>query len=763
MRLERASFRSKLARRVFFLFAVTSLAPLVVLATLAFRYMAGVSLDHAKVQLNRSSKTLAMSVLERLLLLQTEMQVVGANLDAGLGVRLPESVNLLRGRNEQRFSSVARIDEAGQVTPLVGIPPSVQPFSPAQLRHLQTGRSLVVVQAEEDADPRILFIRSEEPQAEGGPVLVAEVEHSFLWGGYDTASTSVGVCVVDTSGEMLFCPVPLPLSVRQRLVVDRQSVGEFEWSWGDATYLGSYWSLPLQYRFGNEEWIVVHTQARDDVLAPIARFRRQFTLVIVATLLLTVLVSVGLIRRTLDPIRQLREATDRVSHGNFEGEVRVAATDELGELADAFNMMAARLAQQFQMLAALSEIERGVPSAADEDEIIAIVLKTVFRLTACDKVAFCLLADDHHPEGKFRVHLLSDDGTEVLAAGGDDFDADHPRYLEPGKQRMRESASVPFMQRVLADRGCKIVTSTPLLIDAELVGIIGLGYSDSDGGNPDDRSTVRRVADQSLLALANRRLLAEQEELESQLRQNQKLESIGRLASGVAHDFNNILACVKGYAQLGLLEPEDTARITEFLQKIDVVSEKGSALVQHLLAFSRQQPRNPVVLDLSAQVQDTATMLRRLISDGIDLELQLEGDDALVQVDPNQLDVVLFNLVANARDAISGPGRILIATAEVAAADAPVVQREPAEVVGGWVVLTVADDGSGMSDETRQRIFDPFFTTKDIGSGTGLGLSTVYGIVEQHGGHIVVESELGEGTRFQIYLPAVRRLEEDRR
>jgi PAS domain S-box-containing protein len=243
--------------------------------------------------------------------------------------------------------------------------------------------------------------------------------------------------------------------------------------------------------------------------------------------------------------------------------------------------------------------------------------------------------------------------------------------------------------------------------------------------------------------------------LEEQLRQAQKLSGLGRLAGGLAHDFNNLLTVILGYTTelLSRHEPSDPALAS--LLEIRNAAEKGADLTSRLLAFSRRQVLHPEVLDLNAIVEDSRGMLRRLIGDNIKIATVLEPRVGPVRIDGGSFHQVLVNLAVNARDVMPDGGTLTITTASVS--------HPPAVLPpGDYVLLTVSDTGTGMTDEVCEHLFEPFFTTKEPGKGTGLGLSTVYGIVQQSGGHITVDTEAGCGTTFRIYLPSVQMKVADR-
>ena len=257
--------------------------------------------------------------------------------------------------------------------------------------------------------------------------------------------------------------------------------------------------------------------------------------------------------------------------------------------------------------------------------------------------------------------------------------------------------------------------------------------------------TERKAAEESRARLAM---------VEEQLRQSQKMEAVGRLAGGVAHDFNNLLTAISGYSDLLLHRLPEYSTLRRDVEEIRKAGDRAAALTRQLLAFSRRQVLQPKVLDLNAVVTNMGQMLRRLIGEDIELSTDLSPSLSRVKADPGQIEQVIVNLAVNARDAMPDGGRITIATADAELSPAYAVAH-PEVRPGPHVLLSVADTGHGMNDETQAHLFEPFFTTKERGKGTGLGLATVYGIVQQSGGHIRVNSAADRGSTFLIYLPRV--------
>ncbi len=249
--------------------------------------------------------------------------------------------------------------------------------------------------------------------------------------------------------------------------------------------------------------------------------------------------------------------------------------------------------------------------------------------------------------------------------------------------------------------------------------------------------------------------VTEQRTLERQLRMAQKMEAVGRLSGGIAHDFNNLLGVIIGYIQVlkRNLNPADSS--FEYADEIEKAGQRAVSLTRQLLAFSRQQILEPALVNLNTLVRDMENMLSRLIGEDIHLNLKFDPTVGWVRVDPGQIEQVVMNLAVNARDAMPDGGQLTIATKNVEL-DLAFAREHEGAIPGPYVALCVADTGVGMDPETQARIFEPFFTTKDRDKGTGLGLSTVYGVVKQSSGYVYVDSALGEGASFEVYLPRVK-------
>jgi len=255
-------------------------------------------------------------------------------------------------------------------------------------------------------------------------------------------------------------------------------------------------------------------------------------------------------------------------------------------------------------------------------------------------------------------------------------------------------------------------------------------------------------------AVERRRHEAEIQKHQSQVQHLQRLESVGQLAAGLAHDYNNILTVIHGHVTLALGDPKLQPKVASSLKVVLEAVERAANLTRQMLSFSRKQALQPQTVDLNAATASIGRLLERVLARKVVLKIEPSPDTPLVHADPGMLDQVLMNLAVNARDAMPNGGTLLISTGLVQI-DGPDARRHPEVRPGKFACLKVTDTGCGMDEATLRHIFDPFFTTKEPGKGTGLGLSTVFGIVKQHQGWIEVESEPGRGTTFRIFLPSL--------
>ncbi len=293
----------------------------------------------------------------------------------------------------------------------------------------------------------------------------------------------------------------------------------------------------------------------------------------------------------------------------------------------------------------------------------------------------------------------------------------------------------------------------PLASSQRVHGLIHVLLEPGARPSPLEEAFLPRAAALIGTELQRRRREEEHERLETQFLHAQKMEAVGRLAGGVAHDFNNILTAITSYSELGLLKLGAEHPLRRNFEEILAAADRAALLTQQLLAFSRRQILAPRLIDLNAIIADMGKMLRRLLGEDVDVVLKIGDGLPPVFADPAQVEQVLVNLAVNSRDAMPHGGKLLIETA-AAQLDEQYATGHPDVVPGPYFSVAISDTGAGMSEEIRQRIFEPFFTTKEQRTGSGLGLAAVYGIIRQSGGHVQVYSEPGVGTTFRLYFPA---------
>jgi PAS domain S-box-containing protein len=417
-------------------------------------------------------------------------------------------------------------------------------------------------------------------------------------------------------------------------------------------------------------------------------------------------------------LRQLDAAVRALGRGEFRQQVNVGGRDEIGRLAQVFNEMSARVSDLYETL---QRSEAQFRSLTENVSDFIMVLQADGTIRYASPSFEREVGDDSSVVGK---HLLD------LVAQDDRAEVEKLITSARAKGMAPEGEMTPIESEFrIGRRGGEVrtleISASNLLQHPAVSGIV-----------------------------VNARDVTERRRLEEQLMQAQRMEAIGTLSGGVAHDFNNILTVILGHTEILLQALQPSSAEYEHLKRVDEASRRASALTRQLLAFSRKQVLQPRVFNLNTLIVDLDKMLRRLISEDIALETVTDPKLGATRADPGQIEQAVMNLVVNARDAMRSGGRITIETANVIL-DEEYIRTHAGARSGPHVMLAVSDTGEGISPENLPLIFEPFFTTKEVGKGTGLGLSMVYGIVQQSGGNVWVYSQPGRGTSFKIYLPRV--------
>ncbi|MCF8143069.1 MAG: PAS domain S-box protein [Deltaproteobacteria bacterium] len=355
-------------------------------------------------------------------------------------------------------------------------------------------------------------------------------------------------------------------------------------------------------------------------------------------------------------------------------------------------------------------------------------------------------------EEKYRL-LITNAGEAIFIIQDDAVKFPNPKALEMSGYSTEELAGIPFIDLVHPSDKEAVLEGYLKLLEGKQPEPFPFRIIDKKGKERWVQLTTAPIIwEKKPGILCFLRDVTDEKKLEAQLTQAQKTEALGRLAGGVAHDFNNMLTVIIGNAEMALMDVASSDPLYARLQKVDNAARRSADLTRQLLAFARKQTISPKVLNLNDTVSSMLEMLRRLIGEDIDLAWRPWAELWPVKIDPSQIDQVLANLCVNARDAIAGVGKVTVETGNIAF-DEDYCATHPDSIPGEYVLLAVSDDGCGMDQETQAHLFEPFFTTKSVGKGTGLGLATVYGIVKQNDGFINVYSEPGQGTTFKIYFP----------
>ncbi len=464
-----------------------------------------------------------------------------------------------------------------------------------------------------------------------------------------------------------------------------------------------------------------------DLTTRFTRFLEIDLLVLAASLAVAFLLSTRLQRVISGPIGELADTALSVStQENYSIRARKRGNDEIGLLIEQFNSMLDRIQQRD---IALQEAQNAL-----EDRVVE---RTSYLNALIENSPLAILVLD--PQQKVQMY---NPAFENLFQSAHKEDIGKPvAELFPNEKALPETTAtceglsketrVCLITRRKRKDGSYIDVElylVPLTVKGRVLGSLGI-YQDV---------TERRV-------------------MEKQVRMGQKMEAVGRLSGGIAHDFNNLLGVILGYIQVIKRSLVPGNSLYEYAEEIEKASQRAVGLTRQLLAFSRQQVLEPVVLNLNKLVSEMEKMLPRLIGEDIELGLILDPAISLVKVDPGQVEQVLMNLAVNARDAMPDGGKLTIQTGD-AELDVAYAREHPGAIPGKYVMLAVKDTGTGIDPEIQAQIFEPFFTTKGRDKGTGLGLATVYGIVKQSNGYIAVDSEPGKGSLFTVYFPRIDQL-----
>jgi PAS domain S-box-containing protein len=442
------------------------------------------------------------------------------------------------------------------------------------------------------------------------------------------------------------------------------------------------------------------------------------------------------------PITKLGNAVAEIAKGDLDVKVEVTSKDEIGQLSESFNKMAMELKEsRDNLLEYSSELETKVEKRTAELKHLAHQQKLI--LSSAGEGIFGL---DVH--GKHTI--VNPAAAQMLGYTVDELIGRHSHIRWHSKKA--DGSPNP-------EEGCPICSTFK---DGKAHHITDEVFLRKDGTSfPVEYTSVPITEDEKIIGtVVTFSDITERKRLEEQLIQAQKMESVGQLAGGIAHDFNNLLTGIIGYGNLLKIEVSQNNILNAYVTQILNSAKRAANLTRDLLAFSRRQMINLMPLNINNIMTSMKSFLAKIIGEDIELSIFPADQDLTVMADSNQIEHVLMNLVTNARDAMPDGGSLTIRI-EYREVDNEFIKKHGYVSTGAYALISVEDTGQGMDEETKERLFEPFYTTKEVGKGTGLGLSMVYGMIKQHNGYIDVQSELGKGTTFNIYLPLTKPIVEE--
>ena len=515
MTIDLTFLRSKVAQRIFLLFVLCALLPIAALAIVSFTLVTRQLNSESQDRLSQESKAQGMGIYERLRFVEAEMRIIGANLRADPGAVRAIS-EAFQQDLEERFSGLALVTEDSALQPMFGESRGFPALTGAEREHLDGGKSVVSTSPSTDAVRRVFMLRLVDPEERTKGILVGEISPAYLWG-QDTLPASTELSVVGETGGLLISSSTAPPRLHER-VTDRSrrsASGRFEWNDGRERYLSSYWSLFLKPTFFVAEWTIVLSESRADALAATANFKAMFPLIIVMSVSVVLLLSLTQIRKHLVPLEKLREGTDRIARKDFTSRVLVTSGDEFEDLAKSFNVMAARLGQQFNALKTINKIDSAILSTLETEEIVRTVLTQMRTLIRCTGVSVHLF--DFDDPRKARTYLEGIDGDVDLVVETTTLTDEEAEELHDNPESLLindiSDVATPSYLQALARHGMRSFLVLPIVLKEDLSGIICLGYVALRGLSQEDVQQVRQVADQVAVALSNARLIEELDQL----------------------------------------------------------------------------------------------------------------------------------------------------------------------------------------------------------------------------------------------------------
>lgn len=506
MKIESSFLRSKLARRIFWLFVVCALVPITLLSLVALRTVTTQLNEGSRGQLRQATHEQAMSVCERLVILEGDLKLLASYVRGGAG-RVPGASAIdpteFASTLTKRFRGVTLITSNGNEQLLFGRKPIHAEFTEQELNFLNSGKNVLKTTPCSISRTCVLLSRRLDANQTDTGILVAEIETSFLWDAENLPS-QLNLCVLDALGRTLFCSAEAPASFPAQ--VARTSSGEFMWKGESREYLATYWNLPLGGAFLTPHWTVVGSEDKPDVLAPLAHFRTSFLLVVLLTVWIVLLLSLVQIRRNLVPLAKLKEGTRNISLGKFNTRVSVDSEDEFQELAASFNSMAGRIEKQLNSLKTFSEIDRAILSSWDIEKIVDTVATRLGELIPLDLVSVNLFDPGGGP--MVSTYIYGPGRNKRTSKGIIEATPEEVKELRehPGLFVIADDGDSRNLLKPLRARGMRYFLRVPIHLQGRPTAVVTLGHASAAVWNDEDKQHATQLADQVAVALSNSQL-----------------------------------------------------------------------------------------------------------------------------------------------------------------------------------------------------------------------------------------------------------------
>ncbi len=868
------------------LFLICIVVPMILTFMYSYHHV-GKQLDEQNFgRLFQQVRTTSHSIYERLLFLRAELNLLSSRLPPD--AKSPEDFTVhvekfFENQEYERFGGILFLKDASPI-PVYGrinVPPKLEE---KENEALKEGRTVLLKEDSSTDFPSIFMAVPLASGSTGKGLLIGEISPEYLWGVGPMGGLPpmTDLVVLDSDRR----PLIASLTIAEEFdgLFSRMDSGEcadrIYWNHGGNEHVAACRMLFLEGQFSATGWTIVLSQSQHDIRTSLKDFKIIFPLFSLLGLLVALLASTITIRRSIQPLKELRKATRTIASGDFDAKAAISSGDEFEELAEDFNRMGAQLRNQFGNLRLTAEIGRHMATTMDAPKLAERVLESICRHLDFDAAFLCWHAPESptfigtgsyrltpeqcrelirqwqsswqkekHSEMSAEYDLIADashvasvvgarsaiclplgfadqlTGILVVFKSGSVPVAENSggilnaianelsvslsnihslnRFVESEKKFRsifeKSAAGVALLDAqgrfAMVNRSlCRMTgyseeelcrkTSMELL-SPQSGPVVSKVYRELQSGERDsgfleesyirkDGRTVWGMASHSLLRDMDgnpmyyvdliqditelKQMREENEALERQLRQAQKMEAIGTLAGGIAHDFNNILMAIIGYTELALMYTREEDPLRKMLDRALNGANRAADLVGQILTFSRQNPQEKRAILPTPLVKEALKLIRATFPARIQIEEIYENDFKKVLADPTQIHQVVMNLCTNAYHAMqeNDSGLLRVEVKSEAFLSGRLAWKSPdarAENSGEWLKISVSDSGCGIHPDNLQRIFEPYFTTKPVGEGTGLGLSVVHGIMKESGGLIDVESRLGEGTTIGLFFP----------